>query len=171
MEPWLDIDYFRNQQQRHVSSVVSYLWFSLSCKAGPQCVQRLADHCSRAGCQAATHKVNSSLPTVIRRRLVNHLGQKLEAGKLQIAYLGLGGLCVIGNVSYCVNKQFPHSQALPGLLHSRWRGVAPGRDLSRKQGVPPLNKCGVLPEIVPNISPHAFVKTHALSAAVGGNRC
>lgn len=61
-----------------ISNDVSHLGFSLSCEACPQCVQRLANHCSRAGCQAATDEVNSCRLAVIRRRLVDHLGQKLK---------------------------------------------------------------------------------------------
>lgn len=60
-----------------------YLWFSLSCKARPQGVQRLTDHRSRAGSQASAHKVNSCRLAVVRRRLVDHLSQKLKSSKLQ----------------------------------------------------------------------------------------
>ncbi len=73
----------KNFQLQYISSGESYLGFSLSCEACPQRVQRLADHCSRAGGQTATQKVNSCCLAVIRRRLVDHLSQKLKTGKLQ----------------------------------------------------------------------------------------
>lgn len=41
------------------------------------------------------------------------------------------------------------------------------RGPSRKQRVPPLNKCTRMPEIIPGTSPRAYVKTDAQSAAVG----
>lgn len=42
-----------------------------------------------------------------------------------------------------------------------------GRGPSRKQRVPPLNKCTGMPEIIPGTSPRVSVKIHAQSAAVG----
>ena len=86
-----------------------------------------------------------------------------------VNFTNTGEIALRGLLVY-VRMQFMVLEALPGRPQSRWREAVQGCGLSRKQRAPPLNECSGRPEITPNTSPPASVKTEVQSEAVGGKK-